>query len=229
MIANKVTFSKGVGLLASFTFVFVLIFTPIFNGQNGLEYLDDLYNSISKGSAYYIPKLQDEVTPLVGKTVSLNLKMDNSVQAEQIAVLLNKSGATTQVSNSTVKVDGDLGNILNLCLNDSDLMYANNGKEVKEAYGFDERLVLYNWWAASKLMDKELKKQKLFKEAKVVTTVQKKGLETSYNYYKIKPEKISSKWGIVMFSLIFYVIYTLWYGFAIMFMFEGWGLRLEEH
>lgn len=229
MIADKVTFSKGAGLLASFTFVFVLIFTPIFNGQNGLEYLDDLYNSISKGSAYYIPKLQDEVTPLVGKTVSMTLNMDSSVQAKQIAVILNKSGATTQVSDSTVKVDGDIGNILNLCLNDADLMYANNGAKVKETYGFDERLVLYNWWAASKLMDKDLKRQKLFKEAKVVTTVQKKGLETSYNYYKIEPEKISSKWGIVMFSLIFYVIYTLWYGFAIMFLFEGWGLRLEEH
>ncbi len=34
--------------------------------------------------------------------------------------------------------------------------------------------------------------------------------------------------GIVIFSLIFYVVYTLWYGFAIMFMFEGWGMRLEH-
>ncbi len=229
MIANKVTFSKGVGLLASFSFVFILIFTPIFNGQNGLEYLDDLYNSISKGSAYYIPKLQEEVTPLVGKTVSMTLEMDSSVQAEQTAIILNKSGATIQVTNSEVKVNGDLGNILNHCLNDADLMYANNGAQVMETYGFNERLVLYHWWTATKLMDKELKKQKLFKEAKVVTTVNKKGLETSYNYYKIKPEKISSKWGIVMFSLIFYVIYTLWYGFAIMYLFEGWGLRLEEH
>jgi hypothetical protein len=24
-------------------------------------------------------------------------------------------------------------------------------------------------------------------------------------------------------SLVFYVVYTLWYGFAIMYMFEGWG------
>jgi hypothetical protein len=28
--------------------------------------------------------------------------------------------------------------------------------------------------------------------------------------------------------LIFYVVYTLWYGFAIMYMFEGWGLQLEH-
>jgi len=32
----------------------------------------------------------------------------------------------------------------------------------------------------------------------------------------------------VIFSLVFYVVYTLWYGFGIMYMFEGWGLRLEH-
>jgi hypothetical protein len=73
-----------------------------------------------------------------------------------------------------------------------------------------------------------LKKQKLFKEAKVVALVIKKVVETSYNYYTIEPQKITDKMGIVIFSLVFYVCYTLWYGFAILFMFEGWGLRLEH-
>ena len=79
-----------------------------------------------------------------------------------------------------------------------------------------------------KEMDKELKDQKKFKEAKVVSLVKKKAVESSYNYYKIEPQKISDRWGIVIISLLFYVIYTLWYGFAIMFMFEGWGMRLEH-
>jgi hypothetical protein len=25
------------------------------------------------------------------------------------------------------------------------------------------------------------------------------------------------------------VVYTVWYGFAVMFLFEGWGLRLNRH
>ena len=41
-------------------------------------------------------------------------------------------------------------------------------------------------------------------------------------------EERLKKIGVVIFSLVFYVIYTLWYGFAIMFMFEGWGLKLEH-
>ena len=96
-------------------------------------------------------------------------------------------------------------------------------------YGYNERQVLYNWWKACKEMDKDLKRQKRFEEATVVTLLKKKAVETSYNYYKIEPQKITDRIGVVIFSLVFYVIYTMWYGFAIMYMFEGWGLQLEEH
>ena len=78
-------------------------------------------------------------------------------------------------------------------------------------------------------MDKDLKRQKMFEEAKVVTSLKKKAVETSYNYYKIEPQKISDRLWVVVFSLVFYVVYTMWYGFSIMFLFEGWGLQLEDH
>jgi len=88
--------------------------------------------------------------------------------------------------------------------------------------------VMYNWWTASKEMDKDLKKQKKFKAADMVASVEKKAVETVYNYYRIEPQKISERYGIVVLSLIFYVIYTVWYGFAFMYLFEGWGLKLEH-
>jgi hypothetical protein len=93
-------------------------------------------------------------------------------------------------------------------------------------YGYEEKRVLYHWWKAFEEMDKSLKKQKRFKEAKIVSLVEKKAIESSYNYYKVEPQSIGDRWGTVVFSLIFYVVYTLWYGFAILFMFEGWGLKL---
>ena len=34
--------------------------------------------------------------------------------------------------------------------------------------------------------------------------------------------------GYVLFSLVFYVIYTIWYGYAVMFLFEGLGFRLAH-
>ncbi len=204
----------------------IIVFSPVFKGQNGLEYLDDLYNSISKGSAYYIPKVKEGADKFIGKSVDVTLVMANDEQAQQTAPLFMKAGALVNVSGPELKVSGDLGKILDNCIADADDMYHNKGEKVASKYGYNERRVLYNWWKASKSMDKDLKKQKKFEEAKVISLVIKKAVESSYNYYKIKPEKISDKLGIVIFSLVFYVGYTLWYGFAIMFMFEGWGMKL---
>ena len=228
MIANKKEFYGGFGMLIAFIVVLIIIFSPVFKGQNGLEYLDSLYNSISKGSAYYIPKVKEETDKFIGNSVSVTLNMKDTEQAKQTAPLFMKGGALVNVSGTQVKVSGDLGKILGNCLADTDDMYKNYGQKVKGKYGYDERQVLYNWYTAFKSMDKDLKAQKKFKEAKVVALVIKKAVESSYNYYEIEPQKISDRFGIVIFSLIFYVIYTLWYGFAIMYMFEGWGMQLEH-
>ena len=228
MIAHKKEFYGGFGLLVVFFVILFIIFSPVFNGQNGMEYLDDLYNSISKGSANYIPKVKKETDTFKGNTVNMALKMADENQAQQTAMLFTNAGATAEVSGAQLNVSGDLGNILTNCIEDSKSMYNNDGATVSNKYGYNERQVLYNWHTALKAADKDLKKQKLFKEAKTVALVIKKVVETSYNYYTIEPQKITDKMGIVIFSLVFYVGYTLWYGFAILFMFEGWGLRLEH-
>jgi len=228
MIAHKKEFYGGFGLLEGFFVVLFIIFSPVFNGQNGMEYLDSLYNSISKGSANYIPKVKKETDTFKGNTVNMALKMADEKQAQQTALLFTNAGATAEVSGAQLNVSGDLGNMLANCIEDSKNMYNNDGATVSNKYGYNERQVLYNWHTALKAADKDLKKQKLFKEAKVVASVIKKVVETSYNYYTIEPQKITDKMGIVIFSLVFYVGYTLWYGFAILFMFEGWGLRLEH-
>jgi len=226
MIANKKEFYGGFGMLIGFFVILIIVFSPVFKGQNGLDYLDSLYNSISKGSAYYIPKVKKETDKFIGDSISVTLNMKDEAQAKQATSLFMKGGALVNVSGTQIKVSGDLGKILENCLADADYMYVNDGEKVKGKYGYDERQILYNWYTALKSMDKDLKAQKKFKEAKVVAMVIKKAVECSYNYYTIEPQKISDRYGIVIFSLIFYVVYTLWYGFAIMFMFEGWGMKL---
>ena len=228
MIEHKKEFYGGSGLLIGFVVILIIIFSPVFKGQNGLEYLDNLYNSISKGSAYYIPKVKKETDTFSGKSVQVAIEMADEARAQQTASLFMKGGALVNVSGTGLKVEGDLGKILANCLADADSMYINDGQATSSKYGYNERQVLFNWWKALKSMDKDLKKQKEFEAAKVVSQVVKKAVECSYNYYKIEPQKISDRTGIVIFSLVFYVVYTLWYGFAIMFMFEGWGMKLEH-
>ncbi len=228
MIAHKKEFYGGVGMMAAFIVILIIFFMPIFKGQNGLNYLDALFNSISKGSAYYIPKVIKESDKFKGNSVSVTLTMATEKQALQTSQLFKAGSAEVIVEEANLKVTGDLGKILANSLADADAMYRNDGEIVSAKYGYDEKRVLFNWWKAFKGMEKDLKKQKNFKEAKVIALVVKKAVESSYNYYKIEPQKISDRWGIVLFSLIFYVLYTLWYGFAIMFMFEGWGMALDH-
>ncbi len=214
-------------LLIGFFIVLVLIFMPLFNGQNGLNYMDDLYNSISKGSAHYIPKMMiQEVVETKGKTVAVNFAMKSEQQAKEVEPLLTKSGATVSVSGTDVKIDGDLSAILANCLEDSEALYLNKGDDLKNKYGYDGKLVLFNWHAALTGMGKALTAQKKFAEAKYITVIKEKGVECAYNYYKVEAKSISSQAWIVIFSLVFYVIYTMWYGYAILYLFEGWGLNI---
>jgi hypothetical protein len=226
MIANKKEFALGAGMMAGFLIVLILMFLPLYEGRNFLNYMDDLYNSISKGSADYTPQLAQQAREYEGKSISVSLDMADPRQAEETAPLFAQGGAAVDVSGSTVKVEGDLGRILANCLADSSALFENAGDKLREKYGIPERQVLYNWWSALKAVQKQLEKQEVFREAIFVGTVMKKGVECSYNYYKVEPKKISEKLGIVVFSLVFYVVYTVWYGFAILHLFQGVGLKL---
>lgn len=228
MIANKPKFMTGLTLIVLFTVVFIAIFMPLFGGKNGLEYLDNLYNSISKGSAYYIDAAREEVQTLQTPDLTLTLTMKSEAQALQTVPILMKTGAQVGQDGVELTVTGNMIQILNHCLDDAQHMYDNDDASVSAKYGYDGKTALYNWWSALKAMDFDLKKQKKFNAAKIAELVNKKAVETAYNYFGIQGQKISERIGVVIFSLIFYVIYTLWYGFGIMYLFEGWGLRLEH-
>jgi hypothetical protein len=225
VIENKNRFFLGLGLLATFFVVLILVFSPLFNGKNGLEFLDNLYNSIAKGSAYYIPKVLKDIKEYKGTNINVTIKSKNDNQLTLMHSLLSKNAEAT-MSGKSITLNGDLGKLLAQSIEDADQMYKNDGKAFSSKYGgADEKELLYTWYETFHLMDKELKKQKKFKEARVLNHVLEKCVEPAYNFYKIEAQKIADKVGVVIFSLIFYVIYTIWFGYAIMYILEGFGLN----
>ena len=226
---NTTKLGIGVALLVSFFVVLVFFFMPIFEGQNGLNYLDNLYNSISKGSAYYIPKVQHLVEDHGSKEVTLNLKMADPATAAAVEPVFAGAGITTAVEDNNLMVNGDLAEIFSICLTDADDAYHNRDDVLKAKYGVGARKVMYGWWAALTAIEKDLKRQKIFDSADLAHSVQAKTVECAYNYYGIEPQNISDRWLIVLLSLLFYVIYTVWYGYAIMYIFEGLGFDLAAH
>ena len=109
----------GIFLMATFIAVLIGIFMPLFEGGNALDYLDNLYNSISKGSAYYIPKVEHQVEDHGSEVVTLNLKMADPGAARAAEPLFLSAGATTAIEGDNLMVNGDLQTIFLACLEDA--------------------------------------------------------------------------------------------------------------
>jgi hypothetical protein len=227
MIRNKRKFFTGLVMLAGFAVILTGLFSPVFKGVNGLNFLDSLYNSISKGSAYYLPAVKEKAAAVTDSEISLALSL-SGVSAEQVSVLLKKSGAEANMADGRLMVSGHIRDIIRSCLEDAEAMYQNDGGMIRSKYGMDERQVLYNWHIAFQAMEKDLNRQKKFKAAKIIGLVTDKAVDLSYNYYGIDAGRISDNPWVVVCSLLFYVIYTLWFGFSILFLFEGVGMQLEH-
>ena len=87
---------------------------------------------------------------------------------------------------------------------------------------------MFDWWNTLSTMEKSFTKQEKFSESTTIYKAKTKAVETAYNYYGIEAQSIKDKLVIVVLSLAGYVVYTMWFGFSILFMFEGWGLKLEH-
>jgi len=229
MIANKKEFGLGVGLFIAFWAVFAVLLSPVFEGKNLLDYMDNLYNTISKKSSYYIPAVKKKTEPFQGQQIDFSVQAKDGEQATRMVKLFQAAQATATVEGKNVKVTGDMGKIFDNVLADADAMFNNNGQAINQnKYGYDEKQVMYDWWTVMKSAEANMNKSKKFKEAKLFYQIMTKAIEPSYNYYGIVATDIREKVFMVVVSLAGYVIYTMWYGFSILFMFEGWGMKLEH-
>nr|WP_321465845.1 hypothetical protein [uncultured Desulfobulbus sp.] len=233
MVSSTQLKARAFVLLASFFAVLVAIFMPLFPGVhggkiNGLDYLDNFFNQLSKGSAYYIDKQLKKVEKYAGQEFSTSMKMKSADEAATVAKLFTTNNIPAEVDDVKVKVKGDFGAMLTIMLNDADLMYKNDGKTISSKYGVDERKALISWYNALTAMEKDLTKAEKFEQAQVVKSAMTKAVEPAYNYYKVEAKSVKAEMVLLIASLAFYVIYTMWYGFGLLFLFEGIGIKLEH-
>ena len=233
LIRNKALFNKGLMLMASFLCIFASLFLPIWGGHgNGLDAADNMFNRLSKGSSYFIPGVREDALKLEGKNVTITVKVKEAALAPRAVENLVKAGATAELKDGAITYSGDLGKILAAALVDADDLFNNRGPAVLERYAATEanaeKTIVKAWWAVLDPSIKELQKQKLIQEAKVVGQVNKRGLEPGYNFYGISSERVLDNVLPLVGLLAFYVLYTMWYGYAIFDMFGGIGLGMSK-
>jgi len=229
IVKNKTAFAQGAFLAVTFAGVLALIFSPVFGeGRNGLVYADDMFNKLSKGSSYFIPKVSKSNEKFANTTIAVSVKFEKPEQIDGTIKLLATAGIDAKNTNSELQLNGNLGALMAKILQDSDDMYKNNGAAVAARYGIDEKEAMASWHVTLKGVDKALKKQGKIEEAKIVSDVMKKAVEPAYNYYKVEAQNVVDKAGIMTGLLVFYVAYTMWWGFAIFYMFDGVGLTMKK-
>lgn len=232
LIRHKKTFNMGILFAVSFIGVLVLIFSPIFPGQkgklNGLEYSDELFNKLSKGSSYFIPEIGKNAEQFKGKPFSVTVTMDSAEAAGRAVKVFTVAGAQAVANDKQLTLNGDLGATLASALADSDAMYKNEGAKIAARYGFDDKEVMSVWWSALNKSVKELQKAKKIEESNVVLSVMRKGIEPSYNFYGIESQRVIDKAFLMTGLLVFYVLYTMWWGYAIFYLFDGMGLSMKK-
>lgn len=223
--------TRGILMLVIFSALLVVIFMPVFPGGqsgkvNGLDYADNLFNMVSKGSSYFIPKAMKDSEKFAGKMIDVKVAMKTDEQAVETAKIMEVIGAEAAVTGKDVVIKGDMGLMLKASLADADFMFKNDGKPVADKYGIPEKNVMYAWHTLFGAIGKDLTKQEKFAEAKPFANVQKKALEPSYNYYGVTAMDWKENIAMILAALAFYVFYTLWYGFGLMYLFEGMGLKI---
>ena len=230
LVRNKKTMSIGALLGLSFIGVLILIFSPVFGeGKNGLEYSDALFNKLAKGSSYFIPELTESLKEVQGKDIGgTTIKMENADAASNAAKILTRAHMNVVVKGSELTINGDLAKELGNVLDDSSAMYYNKGNEISQKYGMDEKEVMSIWWGVLKRTAKEFQKTNRVEQSDVILEVMKKGIEPAFNFYDVEPQKVSDKALTVTGLLLFYILYTMWWGYAIFYLFDGLGLSMTK-
>ena len=234
LIVHKGSFTRGMLLLLSFITIFAILLMPIFSDENGkkitgLQYADAMFNSLSKGSSYFIPDVKKRVTPLEGKMVDVTVTLKKPDRAPRLLLVLEKAGMQASVSGDKLTYKGDLGAMLQAAVADSDFMYHNNGVAVSQRYdNTPGTTVMSAWWQLLSPSIKALQRQGKIAEANVVDAVVRRAVEPGNNFYSVPPTKVMDHMFLMAGLLIFYVAYTLWYGFAIFELFDGVGLTMSK-
>lgn len=229
LIRDQKQFNIGVILTITFVGVLLLIFSPIFgDGKIGLEYSDALFNKLAKDSSYFIPEVREKVKKAEAQSLAVTVKLESPEQAEKATKLILGSGAQVGAEGANVKITGDLGKVLSSVLVDSDSMFKNNADEVKARYGFDGKEAMKLWHGMLKKVVMELQKEKKVDESNIILEVMRKGIEPAFNFYGIQAQSVADKAGVMISLLVFYVAYTMWWGYAIYYLFGGMGLSMKK-
>jgi hypothetical protein len=245
IVRNRRRFAAGIVGLASFFAVLAVWLSPVAGGRSGLAWADNFFNRLSKGSVYSLPELRRKAEGFRGRALEARFVVrgdpaaspsgqpaEDARKAAQVAAFLKRAlpgedaaaGTEIAVAGAEVRVSGDLGGIAQVLLTDAEPLYHNRDEGFQERYGLGGREALYWYWVLFGDAYKRYVGRTEIEAANFASAMRTKVCEPIYNFSGIAPTRAGDVSGQLVFLLAFYILYTVWFGFSILLLFEGMGI-----
>lgn len=225
-IADPQKFWLGTGGLACFAVCLLAATRPVVAGRSGLQFADDLFNRLAKNSTYAIPEAREQAARLIGVQVDLGVTPREEVDLGEVVQLLSAAGVEAiALPDGRVRLSGDLGRLSEAAFADAEQAFRNQGAVLESRYHMRSAEAAYAWWVVYDGLTRRYTQENRAGEANFCKFMLTRVLEPAYNFRGIEASSIRQHAGPVVLLLVAYVLYTVWYGYAILYVFEGLGIR----
>jgi hypothetical protein len=203
--------------------------SPWGNHRSGLERVDQLFNQLAKNSTYFIPDAMKLAQKFEGTTVDFGIHSrwpgDDARMARIFQVNLFSA---VLLGDGRVRIKGDLGQMGLAALVDARLLFKGQESDLRAKYGVNGKEAVYYWWVAFDGLTRRFIQENRSSEADFTRFLTTRALEPAYNFAGIETRAIAENIWTIAFFLGFYLLYTLLYGFSILFLFEGLGIHATK-
>lgn len=239
IIVDKKKFLIGSFLLLAFGVVLILMFVPLFGPKRNMHFIDyaqQILNSLAKGSAYFIPKLRKDLEAWRGKDLSISVSLErlgkNPDEAQALAekILGVSLPGSYEIKDGKLFLRTDMAVLLSAVVDDSEEMYFNRGDHLRQKYQVENEKEVLKFWHTllSRIERKLYVEERKFEEAEIIKEIKIKAVEPAHNYYGTPISSVRENPVPLALLLIWYIIYTLWYGIGTLYFFEGLGLTAKK-
>jgi hypothetical protein len=228
-VRNKRKFWIGLSGLILFSVILGLWLRPWGTHRSGLEWADHLFNRLAKNSTYFIPGAVELARKFEGTSVDFGVHSRWPGTDERMAQVIRANGfSAVLLGDGRVRIEGDLGRLGHAAAADAELLFKGYDRDLQAKYGVNGKEAVYYWWTAFDGLTRRFIQENRSSEADFARWITGRVLEPAYNFAGIEPGSFGENVWAVIFFLGSYLVYTLLYGFSILYLFEGLGIEATK-
>lgn len=222
-------------MLAVFAAVMVVGLSSIGGGgKTPLQRTDEFFNGLAKDSSRRGHNLtcRDDCGQAHRKLSDFaGRRFEASITARNpggFKAMLEDAGCSFVQEPKGFKVEGDMVSLAKAVLSDADDMFDNNESLVAARRGMSGKEAMYKWSTLLGGLSRRLKDMGRVEESELALCLLTQRVEPAYNFYGVEAVRAGGRLLTTIALLVFYVVYTVWYGTAVYLVFRGLGLRAKR-